>query len=147
MTAVEIRFWEKVEIAEPGVCWLWLASLNNKGYGAFQGENKTWQAHRFSYQLHFGDIPEGLCVCHHCDNPQCVNPNHLFLGTYSDNNFDCVSKGRHTSGGGSGRPSILTKEQKEIMKELYATGNYTLRELADSYNVNYMTIQRAIKGE
>ena len=74
-----------------------------------------------------------------------LNPNHLFLGTNSDNYFDCVKKGRWNLSGG-GRPLILTVDQKEMIKELYATGNYTLRELAESYNVNYMTIQRTIKG-
>ncbi len=146
LSDVEIRFWEKVEVAEPDECWLWLGTLNNKGYGQFYFEAKLWFAHRFVYQLHFGNIPEGLLICHNCDNPQCVNPNHLFLGTYKDNMADCVGKGRHSFGNSSGRPSILTMEQKEIIKELYTTKNYTQEEIAKSYGIQQMTVSRIIRG-
>lgn len=102
-TAVD-RFWEKVD--KSGTCWLWTASLRNKGYGAFAykvaGVTIHERAHRFSWKIHFGDIPQGLCVLHNCpggDNPRCVNPAHLFLGTRGDNNADMVAKGRHVPGG------------------------------------------------
>lgn len=96
------RFWEKVEKTDN--CWLWKASKRNKGYGAFIWADKNGKiiqgrAHRFSWELHFGEIPIGLCVLHKCDIPACVNPKHLFLGTKADNNNDICLKGRHVSGG------------------------------------------------
>ena len=107
----EERFWMKVDkeglvpdlAIRLGRCWVWTASLRNKGYGAFvycrNGEVVQGRAHRFSWELHFGPIPTDMCVLHRCDNPSCVRPSHLFLGTKRDNNIDMVSKGRHVPGG------------------------------------------------
>ena len=96
------RFWAKVSKTEG--CWLWTGSKRNKGYGAFvwadvAGNVIQGSAHRFSYELHNGAIPAGLCVLHRCDTPACVRPDHLFLGTKRENNADMVSKGRHVPGG------------------------------------------------
>ena len=141
LTDTEIRFWEKVEVAEPDECWLWLGSCDTNGYGHFRINNKLRQAHRYSYQLHFGDIPKGMCICHCCDVRSCVNPNHLFFGTYKDNMVDCIKKGRYSVG----HSFALTIEQEEIIKELYATGEYKMKELAESYNIDRNTIARIIK--
>lgn len=90
------RFWEKVEKTDG--CWLWTASLTNKGYGEFRlNEPSPILAHRVAYELAHGPIPPGLFVCHHCDNPPCVRPDHLFLGTQKDNAQDMVRKGRHAN--------------------------------------------------
>lgn len=88
-----VRFFEKVRKTE--TCWEWTACLNSKGYGTMAVLGRPVLAHRLSYEFHKGKIPEGLYVCHHCDNPKCVNPDHLFTGTNQDNQNDCVSKGRH----------------------------------------------------
>lgn len=94
------RFWSKVNIKTPEDCWEWEASLLHSGYGRFRvGKYKTTRrmmvAHRFSWMLTNGSIPVGLFILHKCDNRKCVNPNHLFIGTFQDNSRDMCSKGRH----------------------------------------------------
>lgn len=101
-TITERRFWAKVRKTKK--CWLWTASVRNKGYGAFvypgrDGRTIQGRAHRYSWEIHRGEIPAGLCVLHLCDTPACVNPEHLFLGTKAENNRDMVRKGRHVRGG------------------------------------------------
>ena len=90
------RFWEKVDVsAGPHGCWLWIATVTNKGYGQFSKGRVSVTAHRMSWELANGvKPPTDLFVCHRCDTPTCVNPAHLFLGTHRDNIADMVAKGR-----------------------------------------------------
>ena len=92
----EERFNKKYLINEDTDCWEWQNAKNNIGYGMFRWDRHTMRtAHRVSYELHNGPIPEGLVVCHKCDNPICVNPEHLWVGTLKDNAQDMVAKGRN----------------------------------------------------
>lgn len=88
------NFWKHVCISESNECWIWQGTFLVKGYGVCTVEGKQVRAHRRSYELSFGEIPEGLIICHKCDNPKCVNPNHLFAGTHVDNAHDRDAKGR-----------------------------------------------------
>ena len=92
-TTEEERFWAKVDKTE--TCWMWTAGTNRFGYGKFSARGKTVGAHRYAYILFNGSIPSGLLVCHKCDVPGCVNPEHLRLDNSSGNTRDMVSKGRH----------------------------------------------------
>lgn len=103
------RFWSKVDTsAGMFACWIWLGSRDFRGYGKFWLKGTNVRAHRASWKIIHGEIPEGLLVCHQCDNPSCVNPAHLWLGTDKDNADDRERKGR-TAKGGRTRPKSVAK--------------------------------------
>jgi hypothetical protein len=143
------RFWSRVD--KSGDCWVWTAATTNGGYGVIRdtGRNgKIIRAHRLSWELHNGPIPAGIEVCHRCDNPPCVNPAHLFLGTHQDNVTDTVNKGRASGGGPRGslhHQAKLTEAQVLDIRAVYAAGAASQRQLARKYNVDRGTIQHIVK--
>lgn len=124
-------------------CWVWQKGIQSYGYGTvWYGETRSRRlAHRVLYELHRGPIPDGLFVLHRCDNPPCVNPDHLFLGTARDNAQDCVSKGRWPSK--AGMNSTLTPKAVQDIR----TSGESQKVLADRYGVSQSTISRAKNGK
>ena len=94
MSSPQERFWARVNKGLPKECWEWKSASVRGGYGQISVNGKRAIASRMSWELHNGKIPNGMFVCHHCDNPPCVNPGHLFLGTNFDNALDRTQKGR-----------------------------------------------------
>ena len=140
----ESRFWEKVNKTEN--CWLWMAGTTGEGYGSLRVVgHKTIKAHRYSWELHYGPIPDGLWVCHHCDIPACVRPDHLFLGTAADNCADKLMKGRGRLPRGELTSwAKLTDADVREIRAAYAEGGITQQALARRYGVCSTTIFYAI---
>jgi len=112
---IEQRFWQKVDkSAGKNRCWIWSGAKDKNGYGRITKEKyvKTYRAHVFSYELHNNQIPKGMLVCHSCDNPPCVNPKHLWIGTVRDNNHDKMKKGRCVSFSGEKNPMVKLTDKK-----------------------------------
>ena len=137
MATTRERFMEKVDMDGPGGCWLWTGYTSGKGYGLWDG-GESRRAHRQSYELHCGGIPTGLCVLHRCDVRLCVNPDHLFLGTRSDNNRDMVAKGRWQHGENHYRAKLTEEKVLEIRRE-HSLGVASVL-LAERYGVTKSTI-------
>ena len=133
------RFLENIKINKKTGCWEWTGFKNKKGYGTLSVNHKQRGAHRLSYQFYRGPIPKGMCVCHICDNPSCVNPDHLFLGTIQDNTQDMIDKNRHYG--------KLSMEQVREIRAKYATNKYSMSELGLAYMVCRDTISKIIKNK
>jgi hypothetical protein len=128
LTPLPERFWAKVDRRGPDDCWEWTGTKTRKGYGQIRVAGHNMQAHRVSYELNVGPITAGLFACHRCDNPPCVNPGHLFLGTAADNSSDMVARGRTRAGGyfakGSARSNAkLTEHDVITILERLARGD------------------------
>lgn len=119
LCSTKCNFLSKVEVKDE--CWIWKGALDEYGYGKYKVEGKTKKAHRVAYEIFLEKIPPGKIVCHMCDNPQCVNPHHLWTGTQKDNMQDRSKKGRAPSH--TGRPRRLNKEKVLLIRELYNEGN------------------------
>ncbi len=105
-------------------CWNWTGGVRNKqfAYGRLNYRGQSWPAHRLSFQVFRGDVPADMMVCHRCDNPLCINPGHLFLGSALDNASDMHAKGRHPHGERHGNAK-LTSEQVQEIRALYESGH------------------------
>ena len=145
---IEKRFWEKVKRGSPEQCWEWQAYRDAKGYGVVGVRgSKTEKAHRVAWRLSKGQIPKGKQCCHHCDNPPCCNPNHLFIGTPKDNTLDCIVKGRARYLKGESKPEAkLTNELVRKAKELFRSG-VTFADIGRKFGLHYTTIMDAVRGK
>jgi hypothetical protein len=152
------RFWSKVKKSEDG-CWIWCAFRDKQGYGIFKVAGKTIGAHRVAYTLAYGPIPSGLYVCHYCDNPSCVRPDHLWIGTVDDNNNDKITKGRQARGmvpfskhperrarGERNGSAKLTVEQVQEIRIRYTGARGQQKTLACEYNVSRSLISAITTG-
>ncbi len=110
------RFLSKIEIITETGCWIWMGPAGRTPYGSFYKKTGSGPPHRYSYQIHNGEIQKGLCVLHHCDVPLCVNPKHLFLGTIKDNSVDMVMKGRQNKGEKVNTAKLTSGEVLEIRR-------------------------------
>jgi hypothetical protein len=126
-------------------CWEWKGTLNAKGYGRITSQGRRMYAHRYSWIVHRGDIPDGLCVLHDCDNAMCVNPDHLHLGTKEDNNREMAERNRSQSGSSRYNAKLDEGKVREI-RTRYSTGTVSQHALARDYGVSAMAINRAING-
>lgn len=132
------RFWSKVDRTKD--CWNWTAALDGRGYGKFYLDGFYMIASRVSWELANGLIPKGANVCHKCDNPRCVNPEHLFIGSNKDNMQDMKTKGRHKFRVGSANPNAkLTKQEVWAIKEARHKG-VSAKELSQLYGISKGTV-------
>ena len=137
------RFWKRVQQDTSG-CWLWIGSISHNGYGQLWIARRKVMAHRHSWEWHFGPIQSGKMICHKCDVRNCVNPDHLFIGTALENNRDCLRKGRAAIGSKNGQ-SKLTEDKVRRIKALPPNSN--LWRVAELLGVNRSTIERVLRGD
>lgn len=155
-TPPQSRFWSKVKIADGASCWEWIGSRDACGYGVLFRSNhslpRMLKAHRLSWEIHNGPITDGLHVLHRCDNPPCVNPSHLWLGTQADNNRDrdakgrCGAKGGHVADrrGAKNGNARLSDEQVAKIRERHASGESQQR-IADSIGCGQSQVSRIVR--
>lgn len=148
--SVEERFWKYIDKLDGNnSCWLWVGSKNRHGYGTITVDGKSLLAHRVSWEIHFGAIPShesyhGLCVLHKCDNPPCVRPDHLFLGTNRDNAIDKIDKNRQAVFAGEHNPrSVLTEKDVKEIRGRCADGERQT-DIAREYGVSKYAVWRVI---
>jgi hypothetical protein len=142
------RFHDRYEVRESG-CWVWTGKRDHHGYGLIMAHAKTQRAPRVAWALLRGEIPDGLHICHHCDNPPCVNPDHLFLGTAADNSHDHWRKGRGVPwsrrGDGSKAAKLTTEDVRSIRK--MRDDGCLMAEIGRRFNVGANYIGMIINGK
>lgn len=152
--SANVRVWQFIN--QTATCWLWTGAKSPGGYGAFNVKRRVVRAHRFIWELLCGPIPDGLEVCHNCpgrDNPSCVRPEHMFLGTHAENLTDMVRKGQsrfvlrdYARSGESHRSARLTENQVRTIRQRYAASGITQYDLAREYGVSQFAISSIIRG-
>lgn len=124
-------------------CWLWHAQKTDSGYGVLAVNRKNQRAHRYSWLLHFGEIPAGVCVLHRCDVRACVNPEHLFLGTHADNAADRNTKGRTAKGDRSnslrGAACPAAKLTDDLVRRI-RLDTRPIKEIRSEYGIGHATV-------
>lgn len=141
-----LRFLSKVVLNDAG-CWLWVGSRTHGGYGRYWIDGGTVVAHRVAWEMFAGAVPDGLLVCHTCDVPACVNPDHLFLGTHKANTADMWSKGRHSGRPGEKHPlARLTSRNVEQIKGLKAIG-LKQKTIAELFFMSQAQVSHIIHGK
>lgn len=144
------RFWPKVAKGGPDECWPWNGARIRKGYGklgAVAPQRATFSAHRVSYELNVGPIPDGMMVCHRCDNPPCVNPAHLFLGTASDNRADQQAKGRFNPGDRFGAKAANARLTEDQVREIRCSPHVPVSAFAERFGVTGRAIRLVRSGK
>lgn len=135
------RFMAKVAVPIAGSnCWKWIGAKKRSGYGNFYMHGKYLGAHRASFVLFRGDIPASTYICHSCDNPSCVNPDHLFVGTPKQNQEDMTRKGRDTRKKGAGHYLSKLDDDKVVEIRLRREHGDSLKDIASAYDVSEATI-------
>lgn len=141
---IDKRFMAKVNKCPSTGCWLWTGALTDRGYGVLTrglcGKKRNYRAHRFSYEMHNGPIHEDLCVLHKCDVRNCVNPDHLFLGTYNDNVKDCIAKGRRRPPSGEQHGNAKLLDADVISIRLFLNLGAKPQAIAEAYGVSRQSV-------
>lgn len=144
------RFWSRVDTSGgPDACWPWTRGQLAGGYGSFRFSDRNHGAHRVSWTLTHGGIPEGMCVCHHCDNPPCCNPRHLFLDSNEGNIADRVAKSRTRTGASCGSAHGMSRLTEAAVLEIRSRDRHiaTVKELAVKHGVSETCIRDAHRGK
>lgn len=141
----DVRFWSHVDKSDD--CWIWTASRSADGYGRFRLNHKLIAANRMSWKIAHGEIPAGMLVLHRCDNPPCVNPEHLFLGTDKDNAQDSCAKGRRSSRPGETNPSAKLTDLDVRHIRIMLAGGWPKKSLARLFGVSIYPIQSISTGK
>lgn len=145
LKTVRERLEENYLVNEKNGCWEWMGMINKAGYGRITIKQKKYLVHRAAYQEFIGLTPNNLLVCHKCDNPKCINPDHLFLGTHKDNGEDKTKKGRAPSFKGSKNPSAKLKEKDvKNIRKMHSKG-IPSKILAIKFNINVVQINNIIR--